>query len=152
MSELIKKQFAITRKKLSETVEGVSSESYDIVPEGFNNNIRWQVGHILVAGELFLFKDQENLPANYSEFFKSGSNPANWTSDVPLVETLFRQLNEQLVRINDIPNEVFNQKLPEPFIGNETVGELAAFGAFHEALHLGQIQSLKRLIEATQTK
>ena len=152
MSELIKGQFARTRQVLSRTLEGVSPELLDIVPEGFNNHIHWQIGHILIVGELFFFKGQEKLPANYNELFGNGSNPANWTGDVPSVETLLEQLNEQLARIQDIPNEVFNQKLPEPFLGNESVGELAAMGAFHEATHLGQIQSLKRLIETTQAK
>ncbi|MBM4763814.1 DinB family protein [Bacillus sp. B15-48] len=152
MTELIKKQYSLTRQSVAKTLNGVSAETSAIIPEGFNNNIQWQVGHILVVTDLFLFKDQGNLPTNYSELFGPGSKPANWTSDVPSVETLLEQLNEQLTRINDIPAEVFSQRLPEPFIGNETVGELAAFGAFHEALHLGQIQSIKRLVESTQGK
>ena len=78
-------------------------------------------------------------------------NLADWTGDVPSVETLLKQLEEQLVRINELPDEAFTQSLPQPFLGNETTGEVALFGAFHEALHLGQIQALKRLILALQT-
>ncbi|OLO26306.1 formate dehydrogenase [Alkalihalophilus pseudofirmus] len=152
MSKLIKQQFTRTRRVLSETLEGLSPEVTNIVPEGFNNNIKWQVGHILVVADLFLFKGQNQLPANYIDLFKAGSKPADWTGDVPEVKTLLEQLNDQLVRINDIPEETFNQELPKPFLGNETFGELAAMGAFHEAFHLGQIQTLKRLIETIQAK
>jgi hypothetical protein len=150
MSKLIKQQFTRTRGKLSETLEDVSTEVFEIVPDGFNNNIHWQLGHLLITGELFLFGGQKNLPENYRDFFKPGTKPSDWTSEVPSVNTLLGQLNEQLDRINDIPAEVFERKLPKPFLGNETAGELAAMGAYHEAMHLGQIQSLKRLIEVTQ--
>lgn len=150
MSQLVKMQFVKTRQVLAKLLEDASPEIISIVPKGFNNNIHWQVGHILGAGELFLFKGQENLPKTYNEFFGTGTKPTDWTGDVPSIEILLEQLNEQLVRINEIPDESFNQTLSKPFIGNETVGELAAFGAFHEALHLGQIQSLKRIIKAAQ--
>ncbi|HWK22961.1 MAG TPA: DinB family protein [Ureibacillus sp.] len=151
MSELIKKQYNVTRQRISSTLEGLSSELLDIVPEGFNNNIHWQVGHILVTGELFMFNGQNNLPVEYAQYFKSGSKPADWNKDVPSVETILERLDEQLNRINLLPEEAFTLELQQPFIGNKTTGELAAFGAFHEALHLGQIQTLKRLIESSQT-
>mgnify|MGYP003477319869 FL=1 len=150
MGELIKKQFGRTRAVLSKTLEGVSPEALDIVPEGFNNNIRWQLGHILVTAELFLFKGQEKLPASYNALFGPGSKPANWTGDVPSASTLLEQLNEQLASIQEVDVTTFDIKLENPFIGNETVGELAAMGAFHEAMHVGQIQALTKIVETTK--
>ena len=151
MSELIKLQFYRTRQNLSKALKDVSPKLFEIVPEGFNNNIHWQVGHILVTAELFLFNGQNNLPASYTDAFKSGSKPGNWTDEVlPSVEAMLELLDKQLERINDLPKEAFTKPLAEPFIGNKTTGELAAFGAFHEAMHLGQIQSLKRLVKAAQ--
>ncbi|MCP1145051.1 DinB family protein [Lysinibacillus endophyticus] len=147
-SQLIKKQFAVTRKNILSLLEGVSPEVLDVVPEGFNNNIHWQIGHILTAGELFLFNGQKNLPENYGQHFAGGTKPADWTNDVPSVEDILVKLQEQLERINQISDDSFEIELEKPFIGNKTVGELAAFGAFHESLHLGQIQILKRLIES----
>ena len=152
MSELLIKQFVRTRETLSKTLEGVTAETVAHIPEGFNNNIHWQVGHILSAGELFLFNGQENIPANYKELFGAGSKPADWSDDVPSLETLLEQLNEQSNRIQQINVEGFAEPLEQPFIGNNTVGELAAMGAFHEALHVGQIKILKRLIETSQAK
>lgn len=67
---------------------------------------------------------------------------------MPSVEDILVKLQEQLERINQISDDSFEIELEKPFIGNKTVGELAAFGAFHESLHLGQIQILKRLIES----
>lgn len=147
MSNLIKQQFQRTRKALAETLEGISEETLSIVPNGFNNNIHWEVGHILTAGEMFLFYGEGTLPENYQALFGYGSKPADWKEDVPTLAVLMQQLEEQLKRIETIPNEKFGQKLPKPVLGNETFGELAAMGAFHEAMHLGQIQAMRRLIE-----
>ena len=152
MGKLIKKQFGRTRAAIVKTLKGVSPEALDVVPEGFNNNIRWQLGHILVTAELFLFKGQEKLSASYNTLFGPGSKPANWAGDVPSIATLLEQLNEQLARIQEVDTTTFEIKLEKPFIGNETVGELAAMGAFHEAMHVGQIQALKQIVEATKVK
>lgn len=150
MSELIKQQFTRTRTTLAKALEGVSPETFEMIPEGFNNNIHWQVGHILTTGALFMFYGQEKLPARYNELFGSGTKPADWTGDVPSVDTLLDQINEQLTQINEVDVTTFDTRIEKPFIGNETLGELAAMGAFHEALHVGQVQILKRLIEASK--
>lgn len=150
MGELVKHQFKVTRRLLEQTLEGVTSELAAVIPEGFNNNIHWQVGHILKTAEFFLFFGEETLPENYQHFFGPGTKPAEWSEDVPSIETLKQQLKEQLERIEQLNVEKFTDKLPKPMIGNETFGEFAAFGAFHESLHLGQIQTMKRLLQASQ--
>lgn len=149
MSDLIKQQFVQTRKTLKDTLSGVNEEVLTTIPNGFNNNIHWQVGHILTSAEMFMFFGQESLlPKNYGQLFGYGSKPTNWSDDVPSIDTLLEQLDQQLANIQNISAEYFQQQLPEAILGNQTTGELAAMGAFHEAMHLGQIQSLKRLIEA----
>lgn len=149
MGELILKQFQRTRPTLTKALEGISAEAAAIIPEGFNNNIHWQVGHILVTGELFLFTGQQNIPAEYTALFGNSTNPADWPADVPSLETLIAHLDEQATRIEKIDVTTFDTALEKPLIGNNTVGEMASMGAFHEAMHVGQIQTLRRLIDAT---
>lgn len=152
MGDLIKHQFRVTRRAIEQTLEGITPELASIIPEGFNNNIHWQLGHILKTAEFFLFFGEETLPENYQQFFGPGSKPAEWPENVPSIKTLQQQLKEQLERIEQVNVEKFNDKLPKPMIGNETFGEFAAFGAFHESLHLGQIQAIKRLLQASRAK
>ncbi|MBM4765128.1 DinB family protein [Bacillus sp. B15-48] len=147
MVNLIKQQFARTREGIMKALEDVSPETAKVIPDGFNNHIQWQVGHILTTGELYLFPGKGTLPAEYATFFDTGSKPREWTEGVPSLETLFAELKEQLVRIQDIPDEAFAEKLSNP-LGLETFGEIAAMMAEHEATHLGQIQSLKRVVQA----
>ena len=65
MGQHVLYQFTRTRQILKGTLEGLSPELLDVIPEGFNNNIHWQVGHILKTAEFFLFTGVETLPENY---------------------------------------------------------------------------------------
>lgn len=151
MDELIKQQLVRARKTLKTALEGLSAETAATIPEGFNNNIHWHVGHILATADFFFHFGNQKLPAHYnSELFGNGTAPANWGSDVPTLDTLLQQLDEQLTDIQALPREAFTRNLPKEILGNKTTGELAAMGAYHEAFHVGQIQTMKRLIEAAK--
>jgi uncharacterized damage-inducible protein DinB len=151
MSELLFKHFELTRGKFVNYVVELEEGIADVQPEGFNNSIRWHVGHVLTVAEQFMFgfpKKSTHLPANYMELFASGTSPAAWQGDVPQLQELIVQLQDQIKRIKEIPAESFNQRLKTPFLGQETFGELTNIAIFHESIHLGQIQSMKRVIKA----
>ncbi|WHY77963.1 DinB family protein [Neobacillus sp. WH10] len=155
MSELLFKSFELTRSYFIKIVEALDEAILDVQPHGFNNTIHWHVGHVLTVAEQFMFgfpKKSTSLPANYMEIFATGTKPADWQGDVPSMQELSAQLKEQTKRIKEIPAESFNEKLKTPFLGQETFGELANFAIFHESLHLGQIQAMKRVIEAANAK
>lgn len=151
MSELFFKQIDMTRSRFLKRVQELNPEIVDIQPKGFNNNIHWMVGHVLTVAEQFFFgypTKSTNLPANYKELFGGGTKPADWTGDIPPVSVLVKQLEEQYERITKIPSSQFTKSLEKPILGCETFGELAGFGVYHEALHLGQIQAMTRFIQA----
>lgn len=155
MDQLMGKQFELTRGYFLKTIGDVSEASANVQPEGFNNTIHWQIGHVLTVAEQFMFgfpHKTTNLPENYVELFGSGTKPSDWKSDVPSVEELSIQLKDQLERLKQIPAERFDETLKKPFLGLETFGELAAFALFHESNHMGQIHTMKRLIERTGIK
>ncbi|GAA0606957.1 DinB family protein [Virgibacillus siamensis] len=150
MSELMYTQFNTTRNMLLKKISGLDPQSIDVQPIGFNNTIHWHIGHILTVTEQFLFgfpDNSDNIPEEYKNLFGPGSKPADWPDNVPSVEKLEQQLKEQLERLNSIPAKKFDEKLPQPFLGNETVGELAVMAAFHEANHLGRIHSMEKVIK-----
>ncbi len=155
MSELLFKSFDLSREKFLKTINGLDEEIVDVQPHGFNNTIHWHVGHMLTVSEQFMFgfpKKSTILPANYLELFATGTKPADWQGKVPSVQELSAQFIEQVQRIKEIPAESFSERLKTPFLGQETYGEIANFAFYHEALHLGQIQAMKRVIEAANTK
>jgi len=155
MSELLFKSFELTRSKFEKNVEMLDEANVDVQPVGFNNTIHWHVGHVLTVAEQFMFgfpKKSTSLPANYMEFFSTGTKPADWQGEVPSIKVLAEQLKDQMNRIKEIPAESFSERLKTPFLGQETFGELANFAIFHEAIHLGQIQAMNRVIKTANTK
>lgn len=155
MSELLFKNAEVTRSFFIKNIDTVKEDVVDVQPEGFNNTIHWHIGHVLTTAEMLVFgfpKKSSNLPANYVELFARGTKPADWQGEVPSAAVLSNQLKEQLNRIKEIPAESLSRKLKEPFLGQETYGELINFALFHENMHLGQIQAMKRVIETATRK
>ncbi|SMQ60585.1 DinB superfamily protein [Bacillus sp. OV166] len=151
MSELLFKHYELARDRFVKSVDALEEGIADVQPEGFNNTIHWHVGHVLTVAEQLLFgfpKKSTQLPANYMALFASGTSPAAWDGEVPQLQDLVVQLQEQVARIKEFPAESFNQRLKTAFLGQETFGELTNFAIFHESIHLGQIQAMKRVINA----
>ncbi|RFU62097.1 DinB family protein [Peribacillus glennii] len=149
MSELIFKQFDLTRSNFLKELNGLNPEIIDIQPQGFNNTIHWHIGHVLTSTEQFMFgfpNKSSNIPENYIALFGYGTKPADWQGDVPSLEQLTEQLKEQAARLKEIPASSLQQELKKPFLGLSTFGELANMAVYHEAYHLGQIHAMARVI------
>lgn len=149
MGDLLKNQFDIVRSRLVSRLAELPEEVTETVPEGFSNNIHWNLGHLLVITERFVFGGDGQLPVNYSDYFAPGTKPADWKGEVPSVAELLETSKEQLARIKEVPNERFQEKLPEPILGQTTVGELTSFAIYHESYHFGQIHAMRRVIESS---
>ncbi|MEK5391691.1 DinB family protein [Margalitia sp. FSL K6-0131] len=145
------KQFQFTRNMLLHFLNNVDEKAADVQTEGFNNTIHWHIGHVLVSAEQFMFgypKMSANLPATYNELFAMGSKPSNWNGEVPSVEQLIQDLEEQSSRIQALSDDFFAKQLPFKFpFGNiETYSDLYTFMTYHEADHLGQMKVMKKLV------
>lgn len=152
----MQKQFEMTRSKLQEILEDLSEAEADLQPEGFNNTIRWQLGHVLVSAESSLFDypgSGSPLSELYGEFFKSGTSPKYWQRSAPSLNDIKSNYQSQEKRIKDLPEEFWREEVTGPFakFGIKTKSELFHFLLNHEAMHLGQIQSLKKLVERHKT-
>ncbi|WP_349408952.1 DinB family protein [Pseudalkalibacillus sp. SCS-8] len=152
---LIFNQFEMGRKFLMMGAEHITEENADIIPEGFPNNLRWQLGHILVSVEYLVFHqagEKMNLPEGYAEMFSRGTSPKDWTTEPPKVDVLKAQLSEQMGRVRATFDGRLDEKLPEPFKGGpfefHTVGEMLLFALFHESEHIGCIKGLKAGIKS----
>jgi hypothetical protein len=147
------KQFELTRKSLMHYIKELDERTADVQPPGFNNTIRWHIGHVLTAAEGFMFgypDRSSNIPASYRNMFGMGSKPSDWSSDIPTLQELNAHFRSQTGRIQELSEEFFAQKLPFEFpFGNiQTFGELFELMLYHEAEHLGKMKAMKRFIEA----
>ncbi|WP_409295336.1 DinB family protein [Peribacillus sp. SCS-26] len=149
------KQLNKIRDWTIKTAESLADDTANIQPEGFNNTIKWHLGHIITETEYFLFElagHTGRIPPEYNGFFGPGTRPSEWREEGPLLGDLAEVLKSQLERMNQIKPENLEEQLLEPQHDFKTLADSAAFSSLHEALHLGQVKAMKRVVMSGETK
>ncbi|MDQ0243527.1 hypothetical protein J2S09_001072 [Bacillus fengqiuensis] len=157
MEQTIIHHMETVRKITERTMEKMPEEISDIIPDGFNNNIRWNFGHIAFVQEKLVFGllgKEMGLPENYEQLFGAGTKPTEWEETPPSFAEIAMILTEQKTRIKDFIQGRLHEKLPTPFTNRSgikfyTVGEVFLFSFYHEALH---IETIKRLYQSISSK
>ncbi len=136
----------------------VTEQAADVIPPGFRNNIRWNLGHVLVTTELMICRRTGNtpdLPAGYQELFANGTSPADWKGAAPTLNELRFHLQSQPARIEALLAGRLGSKLTETWsprnvFAIETVAQLLNFSTYHEATHIGFIKGLVNVVGAAK--
>lgn len=145
--EKIFQQVDFIRQRTLDEMEGLTEEQADKVKEGFNNTIRWNLGHIYTAQNVLISKfggKNIEMPPRYLELFGPGSIPADWEGDIPTLSELKQRLEEQPKKLKEALTGQLDDKAKEPFQFLTTLGEILNFSLYHEGLHTGIIKSLKK--------
>ncbi len=141
-----------TRKYLLEQVENLSIESLNKVPEGFNNNIIWNLGHLIAAQQGICYARSGVGTAVDEKYFlnyKPGTKPTE-SIDENEVEQIKALLITSLDNLEaDINNNLF--KTYSSFttrygVDISNIDDALQFLMFHEGLHSGTVMALKRLV------
>ena len=78
-----------TRSFLLEQIKNLSNEQFNQVAEGFNNNIIWNLGHMIAAQQGICYK-RAGLPTMISdefwEKFRTGSKPQGSLNDEEITQ------------------------------------------------------------------
>jgi hypothetical protein len=142
----------ITERKIQEIPEDI----LDIIPHGFNNNIRWNFGHIAFVQEKLVYEllgEGMNIPKDYEQLFGAGTKPVEWQETPPSITEIAEILTEQKTRIKDFLKGRLHENLPTTFTNRGgitfyTVGEVFLYSFYHEALH---IESIKRFYKSVSS-
>ena len=120
--------------------------------EGFNNNIIWNLGHMIAAQQGICYK-RAGLPTMISEEFwekfRSGSKPDGMVNDDEIErikELLFTTLDKFEA---DYDKKIFgNYTAWSTRYGVElaSIDDSIGFLPFHEGLHAGTIVAIKKLV------
>lgn len=138
--------------------EKISKSYFLEVPEGFNNNMFWNFGHIAYIQEKLVFqlvgRDLE-LPNDFETFFAKGTKPEYWVGTPPAYEEVKEALIDQPKRIEAVWKGKLDTPLLQPFTNSTgktfyTVGETLMFSTYHEALHFNTILRLYRSLKQSQ--
>lgn len=140
------------RKGVLSLIEGLSIEQLNKVPQGFKNNIAWNVAHLLVTQQLLCYK-LSGLPMKVSDDlvtrFQKGSSASGFID-----EKEFNEIKERLLTIvddfmDDYNNNIFKKFTPYTTSANVTLNNLSdavEFNNFHEGIHFGYMLAMKKSI------
>lgn len=154
MEQTIFHHMETVRGITKEFIQRIPEEIADIVPEGFNNSIRWNFGHIAFIQERLVFAvlgEELGVPSNYEELFSAGTKPADWKVKPPSLADILSVLTEQTTRMRESIQGNINKTLPAPFTNRlgitfHTRGETFLFSFYHEAMHMETIKRIYRAI------
>ncbi|MCT8140306.1 DinB family protein [Anaerobacillus sp. CMMVII] len=150
------KQLQFVRDHTLKVMAGVTEEMADITPEGFNNTIRWNLGHIYFVLEVFAFEKNElptKMPEDFSKLFAPGTSTADWEdTTLPTINELTLLLQDQQGRIKATLENHLHENSKNPIVTKSglklvTVAEFLNFNLFHEGVHVSTIKLYKKLLE-----
>ncbi|WP_158995365.1 DinB family protein [Mucilaginibacter sp. L196] len=140
------------RERILDEISHLSVEQLNKVPAGFNNNIIWNLGHMIAAQQGICYK-RAGLDARVDDAFfntyKPGTKPEGFVDAVG-VEEIKKMLFTTLEQLEaDYSNGIisnYTSFVTRYGIPLSSIDEALAFLPFHEGLHIGYIMSLKKLV------
>ncbi|MDC9722769.1 MAG: DinB family protein [Urechidicola sp.] len=146
--EILKKNRVLILK----VIDGFTLEQLNKIPNGFGNNIIWNMAHLAVIQQILCYK-LSGLPIHISdemaEKYMKGTKPTGDISqkEVDEIKELFISLPNQFEK--DYNANVFKEYEAYTTSLNVTLTDIDtanAFNNFHEGIHLGVILALRKLV------
>ncbi|MEB0260306.1 MULTISPECIES: DinB family protein [unclassified Mucilaginibacter] len=142
----------MTRVYLLNLIEGLTTVQLNEVPVGYNNNIIWNLGHLIASQQsicylrsgLKIFIDEEYLAS-----YKPGTTPNKLVTSAEVI---------RMKKLYITAIDQFGKDHEEGFFSNHphwktnygievaNIEEAISFVLFHEGLHVGYMMALRRLL------
>jgi len=141
-----------SRKIVAQFLEKYTLVQLNTIPEGFTNNLIWNIAHVMVTQQVLVYK-LSGLPLLVSdemvEKYRKGSKPEldATQAEVDEIQSLLMSTIDQ-TKI-DFSNNVFKNFQEYPTSTGFTlknIEDAIAFNNFHEGIHIGVIMSIKKFI------
>ena len=143
-----------TRKFYNKFLEKTSLDDLNKIPQGFNNNIIWNIGHIVVTQQLLAYK-LSGLPMIVSDSmvakYMKDTKPEGFVEQQEVDE-----IKQLLFSTIEKTKEDFNHSVFKNFqeytvstTGNvlSNIDDSFQFILFHEGMHLGYVMALFRAVK-----
>tara|TARA_R110002073_G_scaffold258681_1_gene421686 strand:- start:38709 stop:39164 length:456 start_codon:yes stop_codon:yes gene_type:complete len=151
----MKTEFNILRKARELTlkkIDGLTLEQLHTIPDGFNNNIAWNVAHMVVTQQLLHYRMSGNDCLASDELIdgnKKGTKP-----ETPFSKDEFDEVLELFKGLPDTLEEDYNAGIfteYEEYTSStgfvlDSIETAISFNNFHEGMHFGVIMALIKLV------
>ncbi len=149
------KQFELlkaTRVNVLKVLEEISTASLLEIPSGFNNNILWNIYHVLASQQLLIYGLSQTPFCLNKEFvfqYKSGTRPSG-EEDLKWIDFAKGNLLAAVKQLSeDYQQDIFGEfKTIKTSYGLElqSIEDAIYFNNLHEAMHYGQIKTFQRIL------
>jgi uncharacterized damage-inducible protein DinB len=141
-----------TRKNTLSFLENLDEDKINKIPDGFGNNIAWNLGHILITQQLLFYTNSGNMvsvPQEWIEKYRKGSKPSARISigEFEQIKALFVSSIDNAEK--DYKDGIFSKyKAYKTSYGIqiENIEDLIRFLYAHDAFHWGVIASLMKIV------
>lgn len=155
IARIMHKTFDVTRtsrKVLSQFIENFSLDQLNAIPDGFNNNLIWNIAHIVVSQQRLVYKFS-GLPLRISdeifEKYKGGTKPNGAVSQSEVEEIrslLFETIDQTEADFNSGIFRNYQEYTTSIGLTIANIEEAISFNNYHEALHTGVMMSIRKFI------
>ena len=141
-----------SRNTVLKFLENYSLEKLNTIPEGFSNNLIWNIGHIIVVQQMLVYK-LSGLPMMVSDEmvaqFRKGTKPEQNVTleEVEIIKNLLFATVEQTQK--DFSANVFqnyNEFTSMSGFTMRSAADAIEFNNYHEALHTGIMMQIRKFI------
>ncbi len=141
-----------TRSNAKKTLSVFSHAELNQIPEGFNNNLMWNYGHMIITQQLLCYKlsgTQMYVNTDLIKKYAKGTQPDEQYDEGEF--QMLQDLGDKLIQHleDDYNNGVFkNYNHYETSYGVvlKNIEDAISFNNMHEAHHLGNLFSMRKLI------
>lgn len=143
-----------TRGIFKKIIENNSLKDLNKTPNGFNNNIIWNIGHVVVSEQLLAYKLsglESTLSDEMINKFRKGTKPEGSLTQIEVneIKDLLSTTIEKT--IEDYYDDVFENysSYTVSTTGNtlNNIDEALQFVAIHDGLHYGYVLALLKAIK-----
>ncbi|MBW7857541.1 MAG: DinB family protein [Leptonema sp. (in: Bacteria)] len=149
-------QLFLTTRAQSRTIIQEKDESALLnIPVGLANNMLWIFGHLIRTTDFLILKQAGQpmlFPTELDSLFAKGSSPTNWPIMSGLKQKLFdaEEICQKSV-LEFLEKADLNKKFENPYTTSsgyvlDSVMAALRYNLVHEAIHLGQLQIYKKLV------
>jgi hypothetical protein len=143
-----------SRENFIAILDSFKLDQLNTVPIGFNNNLIWNIAHVVATFDILAYK-LNNIPtrldSEFIEEFKKGTLPTRIVN-TDFVEDLKLKLRSQIDWIEqDFNQGAFPKVMPRPYTTSfhfelNSIEDIIQFNVVHESLHMGIVIGLRKFI------
>jgi len=141
------------RATIIQEIQDLSVDQLNTVPPGFNNNIVWNMGHLVASDQRMFYLRTGQTPIVSADFiakYQKGTRPDEYIENTEASE-IKKLLLHSIEKFElDLKKNMFTSyEQWTTSYGNtiSTIEDAILFLPFHEGMHLGCIKALKKLVK-----